>query len=419
MKMPAARSHSKGGRLARIVRGLTDRGGNVAVVTALVLPVLAGLSGMAVVTMEMTTRRNSLQNRLDAAVLAGATRAQVEGQLASAQDTFAANASRFAMTASFQSTGDIVSGSGESTFPNPFGGLIGPESLVVRTTAAAQRGKVGLCILGLNNLDNGSFDINGNVTFEAPTCAVQANSGATRGMTQEGQGQARAAVFAVNGGASTNTFTAREGEQKVDDPYASVPFPDHTPCGNGKGQNKALSITSDTTLSPGTYCGGIDVTGQGVTLTLEPGIYVMADGPLIVRGNADVRGTEVLIAFTGDDSTLRIWGDSTATFTSPVSGTYANMQFMQDSESTRAGWVSVGGANGDASKLEYDGVAYFPTQNFWIYGNASVVANSPTLAIVADKIWFQGHANVTVTNDDRRGLGLTGPVLSHGVRLVR
>jgi hypothetical protein len=42
--------------------------------------------------------------------------------------------------------------------------------------------------------------------------------------------------------------------------------------------------------------------------------------------------------------------------------------------------VSIGG-NGnndtDTSKATWDGIAYFPTQNFWVYGNAVVNASSP------------------------------------------
>jgi len=409
----------KAGSRSLFKRALAARRGNVAVVTALALPVLGGLASLALVSGEMATRRSGLQDRLDAAVLAGATQTGVPEQIASAKGAFDGNDSRFVMTASFSSTGEIVSGAGESTFANPFGGLIGPKTLTVRTTSAARRGTVGVCILGLNNLENGSFDINGSVNFQAPTCAVQANSGASRGMTQEGRGVANAAVFAVHGGSRTVTFTPREGEERTPDPFAGLPFPEHTACEGGKGANKGLKITASTTLSPGTYCGGIDITGQKVKVTFEPGVYVMADGPLLVRGNAAVEGQEVMVAFTGDDSTLRVWGDSTASFTSPASGTYKNMQFFQDAQSTRAGWVSVGGAGGDESKLEYDGVAYFPTQNMWIYGNATVLANSPTLVMVADKIWFQGNATVTVTNEDRRNLGLTGPTLTRGARLVR
>ena len=127
----------------------------------------------------------------------------------------------------------------------------------------------------------------------------------------------------------------------IPDPYASLPFPSYSACPKN---SKGLSIKDTETLSPGTYCGGIhmDSTAQ---VTLQPGIYVMVDGPFWADGSATVNGDQVMIAFTGKGSTLDVWGNATMNVTSPASGTYMNMQFMQDSSSTDTHnlWVSIGG----------------------------------------------------------------------------
>lgn len=102
------------------------------------------------------------------------------------------------------------------------------------------------------------------------------------------------------------------------------------------------------------------------------------------------------------------------------------MQFFQDRSDPkgRGAWVSIGGNGGptlgnDQSKLSIDGAAYFPTQNFWVYGAAQVEINSPGLAIVADKIWFQGSAKIEVTSENRRGLlNPAKAVVPFGARLV-
>jgi hypothetical protein len=103
-----------------------------------------------------------------------------------------------------------------------------------------------------------------------------------------------------------------------------------------------------------------------------------------------------------------------------------NMQFMQDfnNPDTKGGWVSIGGndpGKGDGTaKVSYDGVAYFPTQNFWVFGNASLNANSPSMAIVADKIWTQGNATVNVTHNNPRNLAVSaGPTTTFGARLIK
>ena len=107
--------------------------------------------------------------------------------------------------------------------------------------------------------------------------------------------------------------------------------------------------------------------------------------------------------------------------TSPTSGTYKNMQFFQDANdaSSRGLWADVGGGGNSTARLTFDGVAYFPTQNFWVYGSSIVNANSPTVAIVADKIWTQGNATFNITALDTRNLGLSGPKTTGGAVLIR
>jgi hypothetical protein len=187
-------------------------------------------------------------------------------------------------------------------------------------------------------------------------------------------------------------------------------------------------VTENTTLKPGTYCGGINITGKSLVVRLEPGIYVMVDGSLLVNGNARLEGEQVLIAFTGTDATLRIWGGSSVELTSPTSGVYKNVQFFQDRFDPRGRgmWVSNGGNGGpndetDTSKLRFDGAAYFPTQNFWVYGAADVDMNSPGVVLVADKIWFQGAATIDVTQLNSRDLRdfVADTVYSSGARLIK
>jgi hypothetical protein len=234
-----------------------------------------------------------------------------------------------------------------------------------------------------------------------------------------------AGKFSVAGGHKTNNYSPApvDNAPSVADPYASLPFPSYDSCGNG---GKGTEVKTDTTLSPGTYCGGLHIYSTA-HVTLQPGIYVMNSGPFWCDGSAVITGDQVMIGFTGKGATLQIWGDCSMTVTSPTSGTYTNMQFMQDNSSsdTHSLWASVGGASGSGNndgtgggKLNYDGVAYFPTQNFWMFGNAVINANSPSLAIVADKVWTQGNATVNITTNNTRNLNVTSPKTAFGARLI-
>lgn len=395
-----------------------------AVMFALAIVPIGGAIGAAIDMSRGNQVRTSLQKSLDAAVLAAATDGSANWQTIAA-GVFSGNENSKGSsvgTPTFTVEKGIYYGSVPATVDTSFMQIMGINSIPVKASSAATSGKIPLCVLGLNSFETGSFDLNGNAKFIAPECAVQANTRASKGMTQEGHPTAIARRFGVSGAHTGTGYSTppKDGSDAVPDPYASIPFPDHTACGNNP---KGLTIDGGaTTLSPGTYCGGIRMKGQA-TVTLERGIYVMVDGSFWVDGGSNVTGREVTIAFTGSDATLRVWGNSTIDLTSPVSGTYKNFQFFQDvnDDKGRGAWVSLGG-NGntdDGSKATWDGIAYFPTQNFWVYGNTVVNVNSPSLAIDAGQIWVQGNATLNVTNNNPRNVSVSPVTVAGGARLVQ
>ncbi len=413
----------------------SDERGNFVITAAILLPVVAGAVAAAVAYSNASASRTSMQSSLDAAVLAGAIAIgnSQSDPVAIAQNVFQSNVDAHAIkttnqiAATFSVSGSVVSGQASGAAVNPFGGLIGSATMPLNATSAAIQQTTPVCVLGLNSFASGSFDINGQPQFNA-SCAVQANSTDKTGMTQEGTAPVIAKKFGVSGGHKTNDYSPApaDGSPAISDPYSSLPFPYYDDCTQGHG-NKMVDVKDDTTLMPGTYCGGLHIYATA-HVTLEPGIYVMNGGPFWEDGSAVVTGDQVMIGFTGKGATLQLWGNSSLTLTSPTSGSYANMQFMQDNSSrdTHSLWCSIGGSAGNGNNdgtgsptLTYDGVAYFPTQNFWTFGKAVVNANSPSLVIVADKIWTQGAATVTITNQNPRHLNVAAPPqIAFGARLI-
>jgi hypothetical protein len=399
--------------------------GQVAVMFALALVPLMAAAGAAVDYSHGNQIRTSLQKALDSAVLAAAIDASPNWRTV-ALNSFNGNVNAknsSVRTPTFTLEKDVYSGSVSALTETSFMGVVGISSLTVSASSAATTAKIPLCVLALNAFDSGAFDMNGNSKFNAPNCAVQANSRSSKGMTQEGKPTANARKFGVSGGHSGGGFSPppKDGSAAVTDPYAGIPFPAYDACGAKVGKGLVIQGGS-TTLSPGTYCGGIRMKG-GASVTLQPGIYVMVDGSFWLDGGSSATGKEVVIAFTGDDATLRIWGDSTVDLTSPTSGTYKNFQFFQNpnDDKGRGAWVSIGG-NGntdDKSKATWDGMAYFPTQNFWVFGNTVVNINSPAMPLVAGQIWVQGNATLNVSNDNPRNLSVAPVTTAGGARLIQ
>src|SRR5262249_31757218 len=112
------------------------------------------------------------------------------------------------------------------------------------------------------------------------------------------------------------------------------------------------SSGGSTTLQPGAYNGGINLSRQAI-LTLMPRLYYLQGGGLTLSGPASLVGSGVTIynapggAKTGD--AISITGNGTVNLTPPTSGTYKGIAIFQDRTATSTvkiagnGLVVIGG----------------------------------------------------------------------------
>jgi Flp pilus assembly protein TadG len=410
------------GRWQRLWR---DEMGGVALVAGLAMPMLIGVIGVGVDFGVWFHMKDDMQHAADSAAVAAAINNTktyaTEAKSVTARYGYADGVDGIRVTvASGQTCPDGTNDCYRVTIdkakaPAYFSAMLGYTGTALSSTAVAI-GNIPLCILSLNATDSGAVDMNGNPVVNGATCGLQANSTSTSGLTQEGKPQATLRRISVSGGYTGNGYnvTPLTNQKVIADPYTTTlvaAFPPYTACTDFKG----LDIKNDTTISAGTYCGGIHI-NSSAKVTMQPGIYVMNGGPLWINGGATVTGTEVMIGLTGDGATLYAEGNATLNLTSPTSGTYQNIQFFEDPaqvvDPKKGLWFSIGGGrNNDASdgtKITVDGMIYIPKLSFWDFGGAKVTINSPTMALVAEKIWVQGNVNLKITTNNGRGLSLNG-----------
>jgi hypothetical protein len=98
---------------------------------------------------------------------------------------------------------------------------------------------------------------------------------------------------------------------------------------NGKPKDGENKVETTLTLDPGTYCGGLTITGKA-NVTLRGGIYVMKDGPLIVDKDASLSGVDVAFYFTGDKGGLLFDKKTTISLTAPTTGTMAGLLMSEE-----------------------------------------------------------------------------------------
>jgi len=411
---------------------LRDSSGSTLIAFASTLPMLLAGSGAALMYGFQVMTVSDMQAALDAGTLAGTAMsgaATSELRIASAGKAYDWNFKTVAgnvETASnfwvqidgdpaFTATKWDVSGTASARVRNPFSFVIGSAWLPVTATSTATKQESDpVCLLGLNARADETIEMKGQPKITVRGCAVQANSDSDEAISQTSKALISATMIGISGGYTGTGYDPMPttGTVPLDDPFAEVPFPSSSSCDF----NNVRIANQTVILSPGVYCGGLTAQA-GANIHLEPGIYVMKNGPLWLNSDADLYGEGVMIGFTGTGATIRMNGSAQASLTSPESGTYMNMQFMQEPGTGGDDLtVSIDGNN----NLNFDGSMYFPTQDIELGGGSVITANSPGYALVADRIRIQDQSNVTITYENTRDLPVADAAgFVYGARLIR
>ena len=159
--------------------------------------------------------------------------------------------------------------------------------------------------------------------------------------------------------------------------------------------NFSRSGNGNVTLNPGTYCGGISLTGN-YTVVLSPGVYHLYGGGLNFAGNiSPVSGVGVSFYNSGNTTTypfspFNLSGNIAVNMSAPTTGTYAGMLLMQNPLNTQTANI-----NGNSSSV-MAGNLYFPKNNLNLTGNSGT--DIPIGSVVALKVSVQGNTRFNMTN---------------------
>jgi hypothetical protein len=205
-------------------------------------------------------------------------------------------------------------------------------------------------------------------------------------------------VGTVSSGGTTISPTPQTGIASINDPLSTLPEPSVGACGT-----PTTTVTMNTTLDPGTYCGlsiqgptgkgkgdDDDKKGKGsITVNFNPGVYVLKGG-ISVTGSATLSGTDV--TFFNTSGSIVIDGAANGevlTLSAPTTGTYAGILFFQDpSDASSATITGAGGSN-------IEGALYFPKAQITTNGGGSAAYT----IVVADTIVFASGNDSTFKNN--------------------
>lgn len=335
---------------ARLLGLMRNRRGSVAMTFALASPVLFGLVGGGIDYARLVARRSQLQNAVDAGVLAGgnalklasSNATSVQGVTEQIIVTNAPSPANHPLAITVTVAGDKTSvfARAEDRVALTFGRFIGLASQPVAAQAKVTIvGKMRLCMLTLDSAAAGAFNLQKNAQVTATNCSLYSDSENPTGMVGGDQSIARADTICSAGGylglRANFSPTPQTGCPVIADPLKDRPAPPVGTCPNSLVANLltpligGTRISTNTTLEPGTYCGGLYVTGHA-QVTLKPGIYAFLNGPLLVTSTASFSGTDVGLYFGGSNSGLLFNKGSTISLTAPTSGAMAGILMMED-----------------------------------------------------------------------------------------
>ncbi|TXN04584.1 pilus assembly protein [Methylobacterium sp. WL103] len=340
--------------LGRVQQGaqafVDDRRGAVAVIFCLAATVLLGLVGGGIDYARLAARRNLLQGAVDAGTLAGG------GSLKLALSNTAAVSSVTEQTIRSEAKSPpdrpltvqvtvatdktSVAATASENFKLTFGSFVGLSEVKIAVKAQASVvGRMRLCMLALDPAAIGAFNLQKSAQVTATDCALYSNSSAQIGMVGQQNAIAKAQTICSAGGylgiRANFSPLPQTGCPVIEDPLkdraappigacASLPFPLNLLNVFG-----IKTISTNMTLEPGTYCGGLRIT-QSAVVTLKPGIYVMKDGPLFVDMTATLTGTDVALYFTGDKAGLLFDKGTTISLSAPTTGIMAGLLMSEE-----------------------------------------------------------------------------------------
>jgi hypothetical protein len=167
------------------------------------------------------------------------------------------------------------------------------------------------------------------------------------------------------------------------------------PLGNLLG---GLNLTSgSTTLQPGVYYGGINISGNA-SITLAPGVYLLNGGGFLVSGNASISGDGVLLYNTGGASagSINISTSASVRLTPPPSGPYQGISIFQD---RGLGNLLSHSASGS---VQITGTVYGAGASIQLSGNGGAAGSTMGGAYIANNIQVSGGGNFTISHGTNR-----------------
>ena len=433
----------------RLLRGFLrrlwcHRRGNYSMIVVLLLPVLTGFVGMGTEAGLWFYTHQTMQGAADAAAFSGAQVAIGGGQWTT---------EALGVTANRGFTNGVGTTTVQALSPPQAGSHIGvagyyevfisqqqnrlfsallistPVTITARAVATISGSSGGNgCLVALDGAASSAILATGSITLNLGGCNIYDDSSSTQAFVMTGAASITASAAYVVGSAVTqggfHGALNAPGAAKLADPYKTTTEPSPSSCTQ---THLILVSTQVKTISPGTYCSGITMSGQA-ELDLNPGIYVLDQGQFAMAGGTSlwcppksywntsasppviqttppspggctlVLTSSQLPGTTTSCATLSLSGGAKFNLQAPSSGTTAGFAIMSNQSCCVATSPSCGSASrstlAGAVTQNIVGTIYLPTYSVTYAGGSSTNNSQTCLQLITDTISFTGNSGI-------------------------
>lgn len=375
--------------LCRLVRG--ERG-NVTVLAALAVPALIVALGSAVDYAKLVQTRTGMQAAADAAALAGATAFAVSG---TSDKTVIAAASAIAeaelgegpegteLAATVDRKARRVTVTARRKVNLFVGELLGGEAADIEVSATAGLfGNQNICVLALGQKVLSGVHLNLLSRIEARGCGIYSNARTITGIRIDALSRIKASLICSAGGV-LGLLSNMQPYPVTDCPVMEDPLAERKEPETARGcDHLDVKINRGTeTLKPGTYCGGITISGTA-SVTFSAGLYVIKDGPFLIKGKAEAIGRDTGFFLTGQQAAINFRDDARVRLSGPESGPLAGLLIFE----TRSAPANRLHIIRSRHIEQLTGTIYLPKTTLLIDPNATVAGESAYTAIIANAL---------------------------------
>jgi hypothetical protein len=399
-----------------VTRTLSHEHGGIAVLAAIVFPVVIGGLGLWVETGYWYLMQRQAQHIADVTAYSAGARLRAGDDL----QAIRLAAQRVAVASGL----DLERAELEVNIPprtGPLAGVSGALEVVVGTrherwftalfasdnVAVAGRAVIRIegdeiaCMLALSRTAARAVSITGSTSLSLQNCDIVSNSSASDGLYQTASLSAYCG-YSVGGAVSTGPLSLsgcnalRTNAAAVRDPYADVPQPaNFGPCFNLSSHPTTVTTIIPTDPHPSgipsvRFCGGLDFKGS---LDLQPGLYILDGGTTRFTGGTvgsastpKVTGSGVTFILV-NGARLAFTGNVQLELTAPTTGPLSGILFFGSRTNTVD--HTLNGAVGSF----LGGAVYLPAANV-TYSGRSQTVNGCT-QIIANTIALTGSSQLS------------------------